>query len=122
LYQTVQRWGNAGEALILTLYNSSDHVVLNGKTGVIFIVTYTDGFEDKTSLVFPRNSHDWLKKSVTLVTDRPYQSLKIILFNTNKDSNYRIDAVSLTTQAGAKKQGIKSTTSDLSEEDINSLR
>ena len=113
--------GAADQEVRLEVYNQSDGQIINGEAGVILYVTYTDGRQESTSGKFPKNAHSWKKKTLIIVTDEPYEQIKVQFFNTNKNTNIRIDKSSLTIVPNAFKRGIKDTPSELTQKEIEEL-
>ena len=121
LYQTLNFTGNSYEEVRLDFYNQSDGNVTMGKLSVIQTVTYQDARQETSSAILPYNTHSWKKKSLVIISDEPYSQIKVQYVNTNINTNYRIDAASLTIAPAAKRRGVRQTGNELSVNEIASL-
>ncbi len=122
IFQTIKLSGVADQAVRLDVFNQTDLTIKNGYVGAILTVQYADGQIDQTSVKFPLTAHSWTKKSLILVTDRPYYSVQVSLVNTNKNTNARFDKLNLAITSSAASQGLKSTPSELTKTELNSYR
>lgn len=124
--QKITYWGTAGDGISFDVWNRSEKAIISGdpqknNTGVVLKVTYTDGFVEKNSAVFPRNAHPWSKKSMIVIADRPYNQLQIIFYNSNLDTDYRIDKPGIKITPNASANGLKETPSELSLQELSSF-
>jgi hypothetical protein len=92
-----------------------------GKLSVILTVTYQDARQETSSAILPYSAHSWKKKSLIIVTDEPYSQIKVQYINSNINTNYRIDAASLTTSSGAHGRRVKETGNELSPAEIKAI-
>ena len=55
------------------------------------------------------------------MTDEPYSQIKVQFYNTNTQTNVRVDKASLTLAGGAQRRGVKDTGNELTAKEINDL-
>lgn len=124
LFQNLVKNGNANETISVDVYSQSDKNISQGKAGVILTVYYSNktGDVDTASGVFPLGAHIWTKKTVGVKTVRPYIKIQTKFFNTNRNSQVRIDKASLTIVGGAAAQGTQQTPNELTTGEIQGLQ
>ena len=122
LLQNLNYSGVSDEEIRLEVYHQSDGQVTLGKAGVILTITYADGRKETSSGVFPYAMHGWKKKTLVIITDEPYSRIKVNFFNTNQDTNVRIDKSSLSVIPGAAARGVKQTDNELSQKELDRLQ
>lgn len=121
LTQTLNYSGGTDEEVRLEVYNQSDGRVAIGKAGAVLTITYADGRSETSSAVFPYAAHDWKKKTLVIVTDEIYSQIKVNFFNTNQDTNVRVDNSSLSIIPGAQRRGVKQTGNELTVAELKTL-
>lgn len=118
LSQLVSKLGAADEALTLNLWSLAKDTTSLGKTAAVITVNYTDGTSDSTSAVLPKYSHNWLQRTIRIVTGKPYNSLKVAFTSSNQSTEYIVDDLKLTATKFASSQNLKTTPNELTSAEL----
>lgn len=124
LVQTIDHKGQ-DEAINVIFFHNIKGDVKKDSAGVVVKVQYVDSQGKKTTHSTSKtfsSAHGWTRDKLTLVTDKDktYEWIKIIVFNNNPKDNsqYRVDHVDFFITSGASGQGLQTTSSSLSAEDL----
>ena len=123
--QTLDHKGQ-DEAIILYLYSNVKGELAKNSVGAVIKVQYTDANGKKStysvSKTFTNATGEWSDEKLQLVTDRDrvYDWARVIVFssNPNNNSQFRVDNLRVSITSEASKNGLKSTPSSLSQEEL----
>ncbi len=100
LIQNLSRSGQVGDLLSFQIYNASENDILglHEATGLILRTLSSSGTViDQTGIALsPRSHGNFASDYLSLKATKPYDRIRLVIFNTNYDTNYYFDDAYLT--------------------------